>query len=79
MMEFSPSKCQSEKHHQFRHYAHHRTQLGSSALEMAFKHTHAVGFKKQVQCTNKSTTTKSEQAMLTGTGPTPLQMASGHF
>jgi len=61
MMEFSPSKCQSEKHHQFRHYAHHRTQLGSSALEMAFKHTHAVGFKKQVQYTNKSTTTKSEQ------------------
>ena len=61
MLEFSPSNCNSEKHHQFRHYAHLRTQLGASALEMAFEHTYAVGFKKQVQYTNKSTTTKCEQ------------------
>ena len=62
MRVFSKSKCCSEKHHQYRHYAHHRLQTGSSALEMAFEHTYSVGFKKQIHFTNKSTVTKSEQA-----------------
>jgi hypothetical protein len=61
MVEFSPSKCCSEKHHQYRHYAHHRLQLGCTAFEMAFEHTYAVGFKKQVLFTNKSALSKSEQ------------------
>jgi hypothetical protein len=60
--DFSASTCCSEKHHQYRHYAHHRLQTGSSALEMAFEHTYSVGFKKQIHFTNKSTVTKSEQA-----------------
>ena len=61
MVEFSPSNCCSEKHHQWRHYGHHRLQLGCTAFEMAFEHTYAVGFKKQVLFTNKSAVSKSEQ------------------
>ena len=61
LVEFSPSACCSEKHHQWSHYASHRRQLGVTAMEMAFEHTFAVGFKKLVAFTNKSKVSKAEQ------------------
>ena len=60
-VEYSASNCCSEKHHQWRHYSFHRSQIGATALEMSFEHAYAVGFKKLIGFTNKSTVSKSEQ------------------
>ena len=56
MMPFSPSACQSEKHHQWAHYCFHRQNTGTTAKEYAFERSYAVGHKKQAQFTNKSKT-----------------------
>jgi hypothetical protein len=56
MLPFSPSGCRSEKHHQWAHYCFHRQNTGCSAKEYAFERSYAVGHKKQVQFTNKSST-----------------------
>ena len=56
MIPFSPSACQSEKHHQWAHYCFHRLNTGTTAKEYAFERSYAVGHKKQAQFTNKSKT-----------------------
>jgi hypothetical protein len=56
MLPFSKSQCQSEKHHQWAHYSHHRLNTGCAAKEYAFERSYAVGHKKQLQFTNKSKT-----------------------
>jgi hypothetical protein len=61
MLPFSKSKCQTEKHHQWAHYCHHRLNTGCAAKEYAFERSYAVGHKKQVSFTNKSSKTKAVQ------------------
>jgi hypothetical protein len=56
MLPFSPSGCRSEKHHQWAHYCFHRQNTGCTAKEYAFERSYAVGHKKQIQFTNKSST-----------------------
>ena len=56
MLPWSPSGCQSEKHHQWSHYSHHRLNTGCAAKEYAFERSYAVGHKKHIQFTNKAAT-----------------------
>ena len=53
--------CNSEKHHQWRHYALQRATLGEHCDERSFEHFFGVGFKKPISKTN-SNADKSEQA-----------------
>ena len=53
--------CNSEKHHQWRHYALQRATLGEHCDERSFEHFFGVGFKKPISKTNSSAD-KSEQA-----------------